>query len=473
MNSYLRRGATLVAALALTAALPAAAHAATLTNAGGTLTYAGNDSDDFVEFSQADPAVDTVRVSDFSTDDAITSSGCTVISPTVFDCAGVSLYVASGAGGDDNLFPDNANAPQMPGQLSGGNGNDNLTGGDGADALSGGAGDDSLFGGLGTDALSGGTGVDSALLDFAAAGGAVSLDGLANDGIAGENDNIGADIEDVSALGTSAVAITGNASANVLSGDAGNDGINGGAGNDTLNGFGGNDTIDARDGFADRVTCGAGTDTVLADTLDVVSDTCENVSTTDMGNANEDKPPAIAWTAPAANAKFAGSKLTSLMVTATDDKAVAKVVFMDDDRVVCTDTVAPYTCAYQARGADLGRNTLTATASDAAGQTASSVRVVTVTRFSAKSVSLKVSHKGSRYTATGKVTLPAGVSKAQGCKGTTVKVTAKGVKRSAKVRSSCSYRVSITSGRSGLKFKAAYSGNDIVAPRSSRTVSAR
>ncbi len=81
--------------------------------------------------------------------------------------------------------------------------------------------------------------------------------------------------------------------------------------------------------------------------------------------------------------------MATLTVGATDDKGVAKVVFMDDDEVICTDTAAPFTCAYQAKGTDLGRNTLAAVAYDALGQTASSVRPVVVTRFVAKSLSLK------------------------------------------------------------------------------------
>ena len=39
----------------------------------------------------------------------------------------------------------------------------------------------------------------------------------------------------------------------------------------------GNDTIDARDGEVDSITCGAGTDTVIADPQDVVAPDCEHV----------------------------------------------------------------------------------------------------------------------------------------------------------------------------------------------------
>jgi hypothetical protein len=478
LNKFLRRGAACAGALALTAAIPAAAHAATLTNAGGTLTYTGTAASASAEFSQADVAVNTVTVNSAAANDAIASSGCTVVDPDTFTCPGVDVIVADGGAGDDNLGSFGSDLV-IPVRLSGGSGNDSLTGGDGADTLAGGAGDDFMNGGLGGDTITGGTGTDRVNAFGAGGALAVSLDGVANDGLAGEGDNVGADVEDVFASsGAGAVTITGNAAGNILSGEGGDDSITGGAGNDELSGDFGNDTLNARDGYADRVSCGSGTDTAIADTLDQVGEDCENISTADVGNANEDKPPTVAWTAPPSGAKFAGSKVTTLAVTATDDKAVAKVVFMDDDRVVCTDTVAPYTCAYQARGADLGRNTLIAVASDALGQTASSVRPVLVTRFSVRSVSLKVSRKGSVATASGKITLPTTVSKTQGCKGTTVRVTAKSGSRtvstrSAKVSRSCTFSVRFTSARKGLRLKATFSGNDVVSARSSRTVSAR
>jgi Ca2+-binding RTX toxin-like protein len=44
---------------------------------------------------------------------------------------------------------------------------------------------------------------------------------------------------------------------------------------DTLTGGNGNDKFHVRDGEADVITCGDGNDTVLADTLDVISDATE------------------------------------------------------------------------------------------------------------------------------------------------------------------------------------------------------
>lgn len=80
--------------------------------------------------------------------------------------------------------------------------------------------------------------------------------------------------------------LNGDAGNDLLVGDVGNDTLVGGAGNDRLYGNGGDDTLDggdgndleyAADGYADRVTCGAGADTVWIDVSDTVADDCETV----------------------------------------------------------------------------------------------------------------------------------------------------------------------------------------------------
>ena len=63
--------------------------------------------------------------------------------------------------------------------------------------------------------------------------------------------------------------ITGGALADELVGGLGNDTLTGGGGADVLSGGDGNDIINARDGVADRIDCGAGTDSVVADAVDV------------------------------------------------------------------------------------------------------------------------------------------------------------------------------------------------------------
>jgi Ca2+-binding RTX toxin-like protein len=228
-----------------------------------------------------------------------------------------------------------------------GAGNDTITGSSGPNALSSGAGDDTLNGAGGADTLDGGTGsdtfsggADADTVDYGnrAAGVTVTLGDAVGDGEAGENDNVGADVENVLG-GYGDDTITGSSVANSITGGSGddqlqggdgddtvqggqgNDVLDGGIGNDTLGGASGNDSIDGgvgddklygadgfdqlegsagidllsggngpdklytRDGQADSALCGAGTDAVVRDaTGDSVGADCET-STTDRSAA--------------------------------------------------------------------------------------------------------------------------------------------------------------------------------------------
>ena len=68
--------------------------------------------------------------------------------------------------------------------------------------------------------------------------------------------------------------LTGGDAGDVLAGGDGNDTLDGGAGVDDYFGEGGNDTIRAHDGNAERIACGAGTDTVTNDFTDIIAE-CE------------------------------------------------------------------------------------------------------------------------------------------------------------------------------------------------------
>jgi hypothetical protein len=230
-----------------------------------------------------------------------------------------------------------------PDELDGGPGADVLLGGDDADTLDGRGGPDQLLGGAGDDLLNGDANQDPAadLID----GGpgydrmeddwegdvdrpvAVTLGGGADDGRAGEGDDIrnvervvshaasklvGTDageylqvfqVEEPSEIdgGGGDDTLKASDGADRLDGGAGNDNIDGGFGDDTITGgpgqdtisgdlrggdcgplwcklpFG-NDTIDARDGERDSISCGVGDDTVLADAIDVVAGDCEHVT---------------------------------------------------------------------------------------------------------------------------------------------------------------------------------------------------
>ncbi|MBD2495351.1 S8 family serine peptidase [Nostoc sp. FACHB-280] len=133
-----------------------------------------------------------------------------------------------------------------------GDGNDTIIGNSAANILSGGRGNDILDGGAGNDTLRGGRGNDTYIVN---ATGDVVIEN-ANEGTdkvqSSVSYTLGANVENLSLTGTSAIngtgnslnnTISGNNGNNILNGDAGNDILTGGAGNDTLNGGTGNDTL--------------------------------------------------------------------------------------------------------------------------------------------------------------------------------------------------------------------------------------
>ncbi|MTD42937.1 hypothetical protein GKE82_01110 [Conexibacter sp. W3-3-2] len=226
----------------------------------------------------------------------------------------------------------------MDNVFDGGSGNDKLTGGGGADVLRGGDGNDELVGEGQTttrsaDVLDGGAGVDKVVdwmhqdaYDLSPA--TVTLDGVADDGIEGEQDNV-TNVEVVQSgssvrfRGTDAAeqilptevgghgeilafggddVVRGTDGDEVIDGGAGNDDLRGGYGNDTITGGPGRDrieadrtgrcneyhcdlspgsaadTVDAVDGEADTISCGPGVDAVRADVIDTVAPDCETVT---------------------------------------------------------------------------------------------------------------------------------------------------------------------------------------------------
>lgn len=488
MSSTLRRALMLALTICGVLALPAVASAASLTNTGGTLTYSGADVSGFVSFEQTSPT--SVRAS--GGNDPITASGCTETSPgsQIFDCPGVINVVAAGNGGNDSIQA--FSLTTIPINLTGGAGDDFLAGGGANDTIDGGAGDDFLIGGLGADDLHGGSGID--LVNEGASGNpsppvTVTIDDQANDGGPGEGDNVHSDVEDVDASTSNSgtgpddglVTLRGNAGSNSLTVFSGKGDIDGGPGNDSLAGGPLDDKINAVDGFADRVTCSDGNDTVTADQFDTVSDSCENVTRTDVGNANQDKQPTVSWTAPAENAVLPTTKPTTLSVNASDDKGLTKVQFLAGNRIVCEDTTAPYSCDYTPNGADSGKQVLTAIAIDSGQQTASAIRAVKVARFSPK-ISERVSPSKDtkapfKFRVTGTLTPPAGMSKAEACGAGVITTSVKAGKKTISTRrvnlkSNCTYS-STTSFKnrsrfgkaSKLKLTVRFGGNSVLAPK--------
>lgn len=134
--------------------------------------------------------------------------------------------------------------------------NDLLLGGPGNDTLNGGHGNDTLDGGTGADIIRGSDGNDT--VDYSSRTGnlTIGIGTLADDGEAGEGDNVDLTIETV--LGGSGNdnirggaannLLVGNGGNDTLFGNYGNDTLQGGLGNDDLNGGPDGDTLDGGDG---------------------------------------------------------------------------------------------------------------------------------------------------------------------------------------------------------------------------------
>ncbi|MFO0587974.1 MAG: hypothetical protein U0441_10565 [Polyangiaceae bacterium] len=157
--------------------------------------------------------------------------------------------------------------------LFGDDGDDDLMGGDGDDAMHGGAGDD-LFTTEdvpdGADLFDGGAGTDK--VDYGARKGnlVITMAGGADDGEAGEKDDVNATVE-VLFAGAGDDTVTGNDLDNEIHGALGADLLHGGLGADTLFGDAGDDTLFGDDGD-DNLSGQEGIDTLSggdgADTLD-------------------------------------------------------------------------------------------------------------------------------------------------------------------------------------------------------------
>ena len=215
----------------------------------------------------------------------------------------------NGGPGSDTLSG-GAGADSLAGEgeddaLRGDDGADRLSGGDGADGLSGGIDDDVLSGGAGGDDLSGDDGWDT--VDYTGRPEAltIDIDDQADDGAAGEGDNVRATVEAVIG-GAGNDRITGSAASDYLYGEGGNDRLDGGAASDRLYGGAGKDTVIggagpdsldggdgadrliARDGSREPVRCGSARDRATTDTVDMLFG-CEKRTSGTANWSNHDR----------------------------------------------------------------------------------------------------------------------------------------------------------------------------------------
>ncbi len=206
---------------------------------------------------------------------------------TIFDSAGLDTLDYSGFAAPQliNLEPETfSNVGGLTGNVTiargvvienaiGGGGSDELRGNDAANSLYGGAGDDQLYGGggndwlegsSGADTMSGGLGDDIFVLD-SNADLVVEAPGEGSDEVRSTVTHVlGANLERLTLLGTSAIDGTGNALANAIAGNSAANRLYGADGDDSLVGNEGNDELDGGAG-ADQMSGGAGDDLFFVD----------------------------------------------------------------------------------------------------------------------------------------------------------------------------------------------------------------
>lgn len=256
-----------------------------LTGDGGNNTLNGNDGDDTLLGGLGDDTLDGGAGNDTIDEGAATSGADTIVCGAGTDFVDYSarsaaLTITMQTGANDGEAAETDDVRSDCENLTGGSAADNITGNNLANDIDGGAAADTMDGGAGNDifrqgaaadggdTITGGLGDD--LVDYSNRTAALTVtmgDGIANDGLAAEADNIGSDVEWLDA-GTGVDSLTGNDLDNRIDGGAGADTlISGGLGNDELFGNAGDvvsmlggagdDTIDGGAGNV-NIDCGAG-----------------------------------------------------------------------------------------------------------------------------------------------------------------------------------------------------------------------
>ena len=198
---------------------------------------------------------------------------------------GAGEDLLAGSGGNDRVFgqggPDRVTGQEGDDELYGGADDDILIAGAGDDLQDGGDGDDYFggsysaewgdnAGGSDKDTFIGGAGTgDEVSYAFGQFPIVADIDGVADDGVAGEQDNIGTDIERLTGS-DAADLLTASATGSHLYGGAGDDTLRGRGGPDRLYGGNGDDALNSLDNIwgNDGVDGGFGTDTCSTDPLD-------------------------------------------------------------------------------------------------------------------------------------------------------------------------------------------------------------
>ncbi len=250
---------TVLLSVAYTTAGAPRADASTASISGATLTYSAGVG----ETNQVDLSVAAGVIKVFDGAGITAGSGCAPVDVANVQCtlAGTTTVDANLGDEDDHLT-----ALTFPIVIiaQGGPGADRLLGGFGDDQLSGGGGNDTFDDGccidtnppLNDDIYDGGPDTDTMIYASASASVTVTLDDVANDGLDAEQDNVKANVENVTG-GSGSDLLTGDDDANVLNAGGGND--------NTLNGKGGNDTLTVAFSATGTLSGGDGADRLIDD----------------------------------------------------------------------------------------------------------------------------------------------------------------------------------------------------------------
>jgi hypothetical protein len=149
-----------------------------------------------------------------------------------------------------------------------------------------------------------------------------------------------------------------------------------------------------------------------------------------------------------------------IVLDVADDHGAPTVSVFDDDGTICVLHRAPYTCTWTPTGADVGRATLLASAVDSAGLSTLGIVRVRVNRFTA-TLTQRQRHRRGVTRVSGRLVLPAVVTRAQGCSGT-VRVRLRKARRTVALTRRCTYsaRLPFRAGHAHVTF----GGNSVIAP---------
>jgi trimeric autotransporter adhesin len=157
---------------------------------------------------------------------------------------------STGVNAIGNALDNTISGNNLGNKLEGGLGNDEIYGDGGFDTLLGGSGNDTLDGGFHADKMTGGLGNDTYVVNDVGdvvtelAGGGVDLVKTTVNGFM-----LGANLENLTLIGSTNISGSGNDLANILTGNTGENVLSGGKGNDSLDGGGDQDTL--RGGLGD------------------------------------------------------------------------------------------------------------------------------------------------------------------------------------------------------------------------------